>query len=161
MRAVDFDPDAWLAAAASADPAKVAKDAKVEAPAAQSLASLATLAAQPLSDDLTKGLARLQSMRPPRITNPAVWPEIVADAIRLANEGWAAQAIDLGWDAMHMFGVEPGADPDPWDYSLAVVMEGWPIVSVEADFITLHRGNATRPFKNRPRPALRKFLWEL
>jgi len=107
------------------------------------------------------GLQRLRSMPGPRITKPAAWPEIVANAIRVADEGWAARAIGLGWEPLHLFGWEPSADPDTWDYSLSVVMEGWPIVDVTADFITLRRGNASRPFRNRPRPSLTRFLWDL
>jgi len=107
------------------------------------------------------GLHRLRSMPTPRVTNPAVWPEIVADASRLAQEGWAAKAIDLSWDALHLFGWEPGVDLEAWDYSLAVVMEGWLVVDVSADYITLRKGNVSRPFKNRPRPALTRYLWEL
>ena len=114
-----------------------------------------------LPPEITTGLDRLRSMRCPRITKPAVWPEIVADAVAIAQGGWAAQAIDMGWDALHLFGWEPSADPDTWDYSLAVIMEGWPIVDVGPEFITLQRGNATRPFRNRPRPALTRFLWEM
>jgi len=107
------------------------------------------------------GLHRLRSMPRPRITNPEAWPEIVADAISIADDGWAARAISLGWEPLHLFGWEPSADPDPWDYSLAVVMEGWPIVGVAADFITLRKGNVSRPFRNRPRPSLSQFLWDL
>ena len=162
MRAVDFDPDAWLAGNESAGPAIPAKVAIPEAaPSPEKIARIAGIASSPLPREVADGLVKLRMMPPSRITKPDVWPEIVANAVRTADEGWAAQAIDLGWGPHHLFGWEASAAPDPWDYSLAVIMEGWPIVDVTADFITLQKGNACRPFKNRPRPALGKFLWEL
>ena len=114
-----------------------------------------------LSLDLLLGLKRLCVMPTPLVRNKSVWPEIVADALRIAHEGSATQALDLGWDALHLFGWEPSAEPDTWASSLAVVMEGWPVVDVSADYITLRKGNVSRPFKNRPRPALTRYLWDL
>ena len=119
------------------------------------------LSMEGLPRTIVDGLARLLIMRPPLITKPDVWPEIVADALKISEAGWATKALEAGWEALHLFGWEPSPDPDTWDYSLAVIMEGWPIVDVGPEFITLRKGNASRPFKNRPRPALRKFLWEL
>jgi len=162
MRAVDFDPDAWLAEAQRVGSAIPAIPAIFPGRGTSAgIAEIAEIAAPPLPREVVDGLVKLRMMPPPRITKPDVWPEIVADAVRIADEGWAAQAIDLGWDPLDLFGWEPSANPDPWDYSLAVIMEGWPIVDVSADFITLRKGNVSRPFKNRPRPALTKFLWEM
>jgi len=162
MRAVDFDPDAWLADAKrerSAIPASVAiPEAGTNS---EKIAVLARIADTALPQEIVDGLVKLRMMPPPRITKTEVWPEIVADAVRIVEEGWATQAIDLDWHPLHLFGVEPSADPDTWDYSLAVIMEGWPIRTVGAEFITLRKGNACRPFKNRARPALTKYLWEL
>lgn len=161
MRAVDFDPDAWLADAKREPSAIPANVAIPEAGTPEKIAELAGIAATALPRELADGLFKLRMMPPPRITKTEVWPEIVADAVRIAEEGWATQAIDLGWHPLHLFGVESSNDPDTWDYSLAVIMEGWAIAAVGAEFITLRKGNACRPFKNRPRPALTKYLWEL
>ena len=111
--------------------------------------------------NMAVGLDKLRTMRPPRITNAAVWPQIVADAVSLADGGWARQAIDLSWDPLHLFGWEPSTDPEIWNYSLAVATNGWPVVDVSTDCITLRKGNVSRPFKKRPRPALTRYLWEL
>jgi len=110
---------------------------------------------------IAAGLDRLRTMRCPRIQRPELWAEIVRDGLRIATDGWASQALSLGWNALALWGVEPSAEPDTWDHSLAVSMEGWPIVDVTANFITLRRGNASRPFRNRARPSLSQFLWEL
>ena len=100
-------------------------------------------------------------MPAPRITKPAAWPEIVADAVRIADEGWAGQAISLGWEPMHLFGVEPSSDPDTWDYSLAVTLAGRDIRVVDAERFYLRQDDVRSFFDRRPRPALSKFLWEL
>src|SRR6185312_4831415 len=110
-------------------PAKVAIP---QAPAfPEKIAEIAGIAARPLPEDVAKGLVKLRLMPPPRITNPVVWPEIVADAVRIADEGWAAQALGLGWEPLHLFGVEPSTDPDTWDYSLAAMLAGQSIRAVD------------------------------
>ena len=54
--------------------------------------------------DIVDGVARLGGQPAPRISNPPVWPEIVADAQRLVADGWAAKAMALGWSALDLFG---------------------------------------------------------
>jgi len=58
------------------------------------------------------GLACLRAMPAPRITRPNVWPEIVADAHRLADEGWGQKALALGWPALALWGCPPGLGDD-------------------------------------------------
>jgi len=113
-----------------------------------------------LPPDLEAGLGRLRTTRTPRITNPSVWPEIVADAVRIADEGWASQAFGLGWEPLHLFGWEPSADPDTWDYSLAVLLAGRPIRAVDERRFYMFDGNVRSFFERRERPGLTKFLWE-
>jgi len=162
MRAVDFDPDAWLAEAQHAGSAIPAKVAIPHAPAfPEKIAEIAGIAARPLPEDVAKGLVKRRLMLPPRITNPVVWPEIVADAVRIADEGWAAQALGLGWEPLHLFGVEPSTDPDTWDYSLAAMLAGQSIRAVDEQRFYLRDGEVRCFFEKRPRPALSKFLWEL
>jgi len=110
---------------------------------------------------ISMGLHRLRSMRRPPLTNPAVWPGIVADALRIADEGWASRAIRLGWEPLHLFGFDPTGETGSIDLSLAAYLDGWPIVDLEPEYITLRRANVSRPFRNRPRPWLSQYLWEL
>jgi len=100
-------------------------------------------------------------MRPPRVRRPELWDEIKADTFRIATEGWAAQAIGLGWDPLHLFGCEPSSDPDHWNESLAVMLGGRLIRAVDATAFYLQDGDRRILFNRRPRPGLTKFLWDL
>jgi hypothetical protein len=51
------------------------------------------------------GLAALPKMAAPRNIRHHVWPTVVADALRLADEGWATQALSMGWSALDLWGV--------------------------------------------------------
>ncbi|MGE3745391.1 MAG: hypothetical protein AB7G25_06725 [Sphingomonadaceae bacterium] len=114
-----------------------------------------------LEPDLIAGLDKLRTMPAPRITKPEVWPEIVSDSLRIETEGWASQALALGWDARSLWGVEPSADPDPWDYSLAVVLAGRSIRAVDEHRFYMRDGDVRSFFERRPRPTLTKYLWEI
>ena len=112
-----------------------------------------------LSDDLILGLKRLRAMPLPRIRRPELWGEIKADALRIATDGWAAQAMALGWSALDLFGVEPSSDPD--EFSLAVDLASRPILAVDERRFYLRKGDVRSFFERRERPALTKYLWEL
>lgn len=60
-----------------------------------------------LPQPLRVGLDRLGSMAAPAMSRPEIWPEIVRDAQRLATEGWAGRALDLGWHPLDLWGVSP------------------------------------------------------
>lgn len=62
-------------------------------------------AAQTLSPDILDGLARLGSMSAPRGIPAAVWRAYVGDALWLAHEGVAAEAMAQGWSAIDLFGI--------------------------------------------------------
>jgi hypothetical protein len=108
-----------------------------------------------LPDLITGGLHRLARLPPPRLLAPAIWPRIVADALRLQSEGWAEKAFALGWEAMHLWGAhlrEPG---------LAVWLEGRRIVAVDAESCAvLDRPGAWSLFHRRPIADEAVFLWE-
>jgi len=120
-----------------------------------------TIGTSDLPAFISVGLHRLRSMPTPHFTNPAVWPGIVSDAVRIADEGWASKAIGLGWEPMHLFGLDPTGEAGSIDSSLVVYLDGWPIVDVDPDYITLRRANVSRPFRNRLRPWLTQYLWQL
>jgi hypothetical protein len=83
-----------------------------------------------LPDDLTAALRRLETLPPPRkIERAANWRGVVADAMTLARDRWAAKAMALGWTAGDLFGV--GARDD-WDFQgLAVWLDGRRVVMLD------------------------------
>jgi hypothetical protein len=107
-----------------------------------------------LPPDLRKGLDRLARMAAPALVEPDVWPGIVADALRLAEDGWAEKAIALGWDPMHLWGAhlyEPG---------LAVWLRCRRIVMLDATHCAVSdRPGAWSLFHKRPLPDGAMFLW--
>lgn len=115
---------------------------------------------KPLPGDIIAGLAKLQRMRAPKIKRPELWAAIVRDGLQIGTH-WASQAIGLGWEPLHLFGVEPSPDPDPWDHSLAVVLAGRSIRAVDEQRFYLREGDIRSLFERRARPALSCFLWEL
>lgn len=62
-------------------------------------------AVQDLPVEVVAGLHELRDRRPPPITRPEVWQEIVDDAVTLAIDGSAGRALDQGWDVLDLFGV--------------------------------------------------------
>lgn len=76
-----------------------------------------------LSDDLAASIRRLETLPPPRkLEYPQNWPGVVADALTIAREGWAAKAIALGWTAGDLFGI---GSRDDWDFQgLALWLNG-------------------------------------
>ena len=112
-------------------------------------------------EKIQAGLHELRVMRTPRVQYPELWAGIVNDAWRIAAEGWATQALSLGWDAYSLWGVEPSRHPDTWDYSLAVVLAGRSIRAVDEQRFYLRDGEVRCFFEKRPRTSLTQFLWEL
>jgi len=113
-----------------------------------------------LPADILAGLGRLKAEPGPRIANPAVWPEVVADACRLADEGWAAKALALGWEALELFGASPAVGGDDRLDSLAVWLGGRQLVLIGEHSAVVAEGRARSIF---PRfdPAGAVMLWEL
>jgi len=123
------------------------------------VAIVANVHASPsLSPDIVAGLDKLRTMRCPRIQRPDLWDEISADALRIATEGWATQAIALGWESLQVFGYQPSDDPD--DFSLAVELAGRSIVAVDESRFYLRRGDVRSFFDRRARPLLARYLWD-
>jgi hypothetical protein len=161
MGVVDFDPEKWLRAnseGGAAHAAKVAKPAKVSPP----LATLATLAGDRLPRDVRDGLQLLQSLKPPHITRPQVWFAVVADAVRLAEDGWAAQAIGLGWSPLDLWGCSPVPGGNADQDGLAVWIDGRRILLLDADCCIVEAGPSARSVFNRRSVALGGvLLWNI
>lgn len=83
-----------------------------------------------LPDDLAAALRRLETMpAPQKLEQASNWRGVVADAMTIARERWAAKAIALGWTAGDLFGV--GARTD-WDFQgLAVWLDGRRIIMLD------------------------------
>lgn len=112
-----------------------------------------------LPAELRLGLKRLRLMATPRIVMPQAWPRVVASGLLIATEGWASQAMSLGWDAYALWGVDPSADPK--DFSLAIELASRSIRAVDEDRFYLREGDVRSFFARRECPALSKFLWEV
>ncbi|SFO02325.1 hypothetical protein [Sphingomonas sp. OK281] len=85
-----------------------------------------------LPDDLAAALRRLETMPPPRkLERSANWRGVVADAMTIARDRWAAKAMALGWTAGDLFGIGPR---DDWDFQgLAVWLSSRRIVMLDAE----------------------------
>lgn len=104
--------------------------------------------------EIAMGLSRLRGMRVPRITRPDVWPEIVADALRLSSEGWAVSALGLGWSPLELWGWSPDRE------GLAVWLAGRPLVLID-DTMAIVRDCDKRCVFHRQDSQGARFLWEL
>ena len=83
-----------------------------------------------LPDDLAAALRRLEMMPAPRkLQQPANWRGVVADAMVLARDQWAAKAMALGWTVGDLFGVGERTD---WEFQgLVVWLNGRRIVMLD------------------------------
>ena len=104
--------------------------------------------------EIAMGLNRLRGMRAPRIKRPEVWPEIVADALRISSEGWAVAALRLGWSPLELWGWSPDRE------GLAVWLAGRRLVIVDDAMAIVRVGNMRCVF-NRWDSQDARFLWEL
>jgi hypothetical protein len=115
--------------------------------------------APPLPPAIAEGLDRLAAMPAPRITQPAVWGETVADALRLWLGGWAGQALALGWEPLQLFGYSPGGSSDL--NGLAVWLAGRRIILLDDRACIVVNGAQSRAIFTRRSAAGAAFLWEM
>lgn len=111
--------------------------------------------------DVAAGIARLRDMACPRGVGPAAWGETVRDALMVAEEGWAHQALSLGWSALDLFGAVTGKNDDPRADGLAVWLSGRKLRAISAIAATAVDAAGVRFCFNRPRAAGARLLWEL
>ena len=109
---------------------------------------------------INDGIAQLQSMPAPRITRLEVWPMIVADAKRLVDDGWAQQALALGWHELELFGV--GAKSSAEFEGLAVWLAGRRLILIDERSAIAADGNGRAYFSRLPDfdPSRAVYLWD-
>jgi len=120
-----------------------------------------------LPDDMAAALRRLEVLPPPRkLQHAENWRGVVADAMTLARDRWAAKAMALGWTAGDLFGIGRRGD---WDFQgLAVWLDGRRIVLLDDRCVIVaakggqaraafERGGARHGVQPRVDPVM---LWE-
>lgn len=150
-----FDPGRWEPESEPEGVAKVAKAAKVE----PSLATLAGLAALP--GTIAAGIASLDEGRCPTEANASEWAAVVRDAKRIAEDGWAHQALGLGWSPLDLFGAVTDPAGDPEADGLAVRLAGRKVLAICASFATVENGPNARAFIYRGTNEGARLLWAL
>jgi hypothetical protein len=128
-------------------------DADNDRPASPNVANVANvMGGLPLP--VFNGLTRLRSLPAPRrLLTPANWAGVIADAETLVVDGWAAQALRLGWEPIELFGVGPDYD------GLAVWLNGRRLSLLDQASAISKAGNARHFFNRRP-PAGAVMLWD-
>jgi len=107
------------------------------------------------------GLSLLRDAPMPRTANPTVWRESVEDALRLGREGWAFQALDLGWQPIDLFGVEPVGSDDDCRNGLAVWLERRRLVLIDADSAIVRLPNGHAYFHRKRDRSGAVLLWDV
>ena len=107
------------------------------------------------------GLKVLAEAAAPPVCSPELWPGVVADALRLASEGWASNALILGWSPLELFGavIDPQGDPDA--DGLAVKLSGRKVLAICASFATVADANGGRTYLYRGNSDGARLLWAL
>lgn len=102
------------------------------------------------------GLRRLAGPAPRTVRDEGAWGEVVADARRLADEGWAASALALGWSPLDLWGYSPDRD------GLAVWLRGRGLVLLDAATAVVVNGTGRAQFtRDRAGMPGATLLWEL
>jgi hypothetical protein len=110
---------------------------------------------------IREGLEKLGEAPAPRLLRPEVWPGVVADAQRLATEGWALQALGLDWSALDLFGAVTDPSGDPGGDGLAAKLEGRRVLAICASFATVADADGGRSYLYRRTDPDARLLWDM
>lgn len=113
-----------------------------------------------LPEDIIAGLAKLKTMRCPKLRTPNVWPRVVDDALEMARDDWAAKGLALGWSELDLWGVVTDAAGDPYSDGLAVWLAGRKLLAITETCATVENG-VGRQFYNRREQVGAKLLWNI
>ncbi len=114
-----------------------------------------------LLDPVAAGLDRLRTMPAPRGADPAAWAAVVADAVQIVSNGWAAQALALGWSELDLFGAVTDPDGDPAADGLAVKLAGRRVMAISETFATVADDGGGRSFHYRGNSDGAVLLWDI
>lgn len=114
-----------------------------------------------LPAELSAGLASLDGGRCPIRGKSSEWAAVVSDAKRLAEDGWASQALALGWTALDLYGSVPDPAGDPGADGLAVKLAGRRVLAISGKFATVENGPSARLFIYRRTNEGARLLWAL
>jgi hypothetical protein len=114
-----------------------------------------------LPPSVVEGLAQLANAPAPRLIVPDAWPVAVADALRIASDGWADKAFALGWSELDLFGAVPDREGDPDADGLAVKLGGRTILALCANFATVTSGGTVRAYLHRGNNDGAVLMWAL
>lgn len=117
--------------------------------------------------ELELGLDKLPTVRAARGVQPSLWRQMVQDALRLRDDGWAKQALAMGWPALHLFGWSGSEYVS--DYSLVEWLRGRDVRAILRGcsatagaigcFVIEGNDGQRVAFNMRPRP-IERMLWE-
>jgi hypothetical protein len=93
----------------------------------------------------------------PAIVRSERWPEVVNDALRLADGGWVVQALALGWSELDLFGAAAAEDDTD---GLAVWLKGRRLLAITTDFASAEITGG-RAYFNRSTRNGGQLLWDL
>ena len=114
-----------------------------------------------LPPSVRQGLAWLADAPAPRLIVPDAWPVAVADALRIASDGWADKAFALGWSELDLFGAVPDREGDPDADGLAVKLGGRTILALCANFATVTSGGTARAYLHRGNNDGAVLMWAI
>lgn len=114
-----------------------------------------------LPADLAAGLLSLKTMACPRAVKSEAWAQVVRDALALADDGWAHQALSLGWLPLDLFGAVTDPAGDPEANGLAVKLNGRRVLALCGSFATVENGPNARAFIYRGTNEGARLLWAL
>jgi hypothetical protein len=93
--------------------------------------------------------------------DPQLWRNVIVDAKRLIEEGWAHSALELGWTLLDLFGAVPAKSGNPDADGLAVKIAGRRVLVMSATCATIKDGETTRSIIYRSSNAGAVLLWEV
>jgi hypothetical protein len=134
-------------------------------PAAKALANRTAPAVEVVADWVA-GVSRLSAMPPPRTYPEHAWHQLIVDAERFLD-GWAQQAVALGWPDWEVFGCHRRA---PWGriqgMGLVLLLRGDETAALTATKAVIRtRTGARQTYHRQPsdplHPAERCLVWEL
>jgi hypothetical protein len=116
-----------------------------------------------LPRDIAEGLGRLDRMAPPNGFTPARWEQVLKGAATFADR-WGAQALELGWQPVELFGLHPRAPAARHDCrGLAFILDDGEVVDIDAHKATVIKPSGAKQSHYRWRFCDRsaKLAWEV